>query len=75
MSKLTKRDINNDFAFKCEGCGAIELQDDAYPHEFYSDKDLTIFLEDILYCKKCARNLFSIDEFEWGGKKEYAYSD
>lgn len=71
--KLTKNDIENNFACKCEQCGKIILQDDAYTHEYYEDKELTIFSEDTIYCKECAMKLFTKEEFEWGGKKEWAY--
>lgn len=70
---LTKKDVENDDASQCEGCGKIILQDDVYPHEFYEDKELTDLVEDILYCKECAKKLFTKEEFEYGCKKEYAY--
>lgn len=71
--RLTKRDVDNGDAVKCEQCGTIILCDEAYPHEFYTDTELTEFYEDILYCENCAERMFTKEEFEHGSKKEYAY--
>lgn len=70
-----KKDIDGGHAFKCEreGCKIRIWETDAYFHEYYSNKELTDFLEDIIYCKDCAKEFFNKEEFEYGAKKEYAF--